>query len=169
MSRRVLIPLDRTERSESALEALPRLCDPGDEVILLSIDEPRKSVEVGSRPGRIIGGGWSGPGSGRAFASRPDVPVYAETSDQIFQSQLDELISYLETKDDALREQGFKVELAAEINGDPADAIVDVARRVEPTFILMVRTTRRDLGERLFGTVAQQVIREGVAPVMILP
>jgi nucleotide-binding universal stress UspA family protein len=34
---------------------------------------------------------------------------------------------------------------------------------------VMTRTTHPGIAERVFGTVAQQVIREGVAPVMILP
>ena len=163
MTKRVLIPLDGTEHAEVALQALPGLSDPGDEVVLLSISEPRRAVQTGMRPGRTIRGG-------SANRARPDFPVYAETDDQVIQGQLDELQSYLQTKAAQLKELGFsEVELAVEVSEDPAGAIVDVARRVKPTFILMVRTTSPGFGERVFGTVAQRVIREDVAPVMIVP
>ena len=149
MTKRILLPLDGTEHAEVALRALPGLSDPGDEIVLLSISEPRKAVQAGMRPGRIIRGG-------SADRTRPDFPVYAESDDQVIQGQLNEL--------------GFnEVELAVEVSEDPAGAIVDVARRVNPTFILMVRTTSPGIGERVFGTVAQRVIREDVSPVMIVP
>ena len=163
MTKRVLLPLDGTEHAEVALRALPGLSDPGDEIVLLSISEPRRPVQAGMRPGRIIRGG-------SADRTRPDFPVYAETDDQVIQGQLNELQSYLQTKATQLKELGFsEVELAVEVSEDPAGAIVDVARRVKPTFILMVRTTSPGIGERVFGTVAQRVIREDVAPVMIVP
>jgi nucleotide-binding universal stress UspA family protein len=99
----------------------------------------------------------------------PDRPVYAETTDQVTQSQIDELADYLRSMVPGLEKQGFKVEVAVEISDDPTHAIVDLARRSKATFILMVRSTHRTVGERLFGTVARNIINENVAPVMILP
>jgi nucleotide-binding universal stress UspA family protein len=61
------------------------------------------------------------------------------------------------------------VNIFVEISQDPAGTIADLARRVDPTFIVMVRTTHPGVGERVFGTVAQHLIREDIAPVVILP
>ena len=169
MARRVLVPLDRTDKAELALHALPTLCDKGDEVILLTIAEEDRPLQLGVRPGRIVRGPVLGPAGGVAGASRPDLPVYAETHDQAMRRQLDEMEDYMRPKARELESQGFNVSMAFEISNDPARAIVDVARHAKPTFIIMVRTTHPGAGQRVFGTVAQHVIREDVAPVLILP
>jgi nucleotide-binding universal stress UspA family protein len=164
VARRILVPLDRTDRAESALKALPDFCEAGDEVVLLSIAEPERQMVRGVRAGRTLRGPTMGPtGAG------PDLPVYAETPDQTDQRELDEMEDYLRPLARGLEAQGFKVSLAFEISDQPADAIVDVAKHCQPSFILMVRTTHPGVANRLFGTVAQQVIRHDVAPVMILP
>jgi nucleotide-binding universal stress UspA family protein len=170
MSRSVLVPLDRSDRSEEALKMLPSVCEKGDHIILLSIAEPERELQTGMRPGRVIrGGGMASPGGAVAGFTRPDMPIYGETSDQAFQHQLDELEGYLAPRARALVEQGFSVDVAFEISTHPAEAIVEVARKSMPTFIVMARTTHPGIAQRMFGTVAQQVIRENVAPVMILP
>jgi nucleotide-binding universal stress UspA family protein len=170
MPRRVLIPLDQSEGAENVLKVLSTVCEKGDEVILLSIAQPERETPSGVRPGRIImGSGMGVPGGGVAGFTRPDMPVYADTSDQASQRQLDELQSYLSPKARVLEANGFTVHMAFEIGNDPAAAIAAVARQTKPTFIVMARTTRPGIAQRVFGTVAQQVIREDVAPVMILP
>jgi nucleotide-binding universal stress UspA family protein len=170
MARRVLVPLDRSKSSEAALEALAQFCEKDDEVILLSIAEPEREVQVGLRPGRVIRGSSAGSaGGGVAAFARPDMPIYGETGDQAIQRQLNELQDYLSPRAHELTAQGFNVDVAFEISSHPAEAILEVARKSRPTFIVMSRTSHPGLSERLFGTVAQQVIREDVAPVMILP
>jgi nucleotide-binding universal stress UspA family protein len=170
MSRRVLIPLDSSEHAEDALRVLSSVCEKGDEVILLSIAEPARETPAGMRPGRVIMGTAMGSTAGGVGGFvRPDMPIYAETSDQATQRQLDELEGYLTPKARALESDGFQVSMAFEISKDPAEAIVDVARKLKPTFIVMARTTHPGIAQRVFGTVAQQVIREDVAPVMIVP
>ena len=170
MARRVLLPLDRTNKSEEALKALPGLCDKGDEIILLSIAEEERTPQRGMRPGRVVrGGSVGGPAGGVAGVARPDLPVYAETHDQTTQRQLDEMESYMTPKARALESQGFIVAMAFEISEDPARAIVEVAKQTKPNYIVMMRTTHPGIGQRVFGTVAQQVIRADVAPVVILP
>ena len=158
MSRRVMVPLDRSQHAETALAILSELLDSGDEVILLSVAEPAQQTQVDFKAGRITTGYLPGHG-GITSGSRPDLPVYGETMDQVIQGQLDELQDYLRTHVAALETQGFGVRLISEIRNDSAQAIVEVARRCQPNFIVMVRTTHPGIGERLFGSVAQQVIR----------
>lgn len=169
MARRVLIPLDGTDNAATAIASLPDVASPDDEIVLLSVAEPETALQRGTRPGRVVWGEVGGPSGGIGAAARPDMPVYGETTDQTFQRQLNEAMNRLRLLASKLEEQGFKVMIAAEVNEDPADAIVDVARRTKPVFILMKRTTHPGIGQRLFGTVAQQVIRANVAPVLILP
>jgi nucleotide-binding universal stress UspA family protein len=117
----------------------------------------------------VTGGITGGAGGGVADASRPDVPLYAETKDQAIQQKVAELKDYLESKAAGLRNSGYQVTTVAEVGDSPAHAIAEHAKVTKPTFIAMVRTTHRSLADRVFGTVAQQVIRSDVAPVMILP
>ena len=117
-------------------------------------------VRAGVRPGRVISD----------ERTRPDFPVYAETNDQVIQGQLAELQDYLRTKSSELSELGFEnIQIAVEVSDDPAHAIVQLARHIRPTFIVMVRTAHPGIAERVFGTITQHVSREDVAPVMILP
>jgi nucleotide-binding universal stress UspA family protein len=171
MARRVMIPLDRSERAERALSAIPAMCEQGDEIVLLSIAEPEHETQSGVRHGRVIMGSGMGVPAGGAVAgvTRPDMPVYAETSDQAARRQLDELEGYLRPKARALETEGYNVHLAFELGAKPEDAIVEAARKLNPTFILMTRSSRTGIAQRVFGTVAQHVIQADVAPVMLLP
>ncbi len=169
MAKRAVVPLDRSERAELALHAIPKLLDPEDEIVLLSIAEPKSQIQSGTRPGRRAMQGV-GP-QGEAIGGRePDIITYADTEDQVIQGQLDEMEDYLQNKAGELHKLGFlNTQLVVEVSGNPAETIADLARRVDPTFIVMVRTTHADIGTRLFGTVAQHLIREDIAPVVILP
>jgi nucleotide-binding universal stress UspA family protein len=145
-------------------------CSPGDEVILLSIGLPVQQIQRGTRPGRVVRGGETGPaGGGAVVTSRPDIPVYAETKDQAIQRQLDEMQDYLLDKAGPLEKAGFRVESHIEVNDNPAEAILDLARRSNPAFVMLARSTHHSVGQRIFGTVAQHVIRENVVPVLVLP
>ncbi len=165
MLKRVLVPLDRADNSEEVLKAIPGFCDKDDEIVLLSIAEPVGPTRSGTRPGRILRGSL---GPGVAVIS-VDLPEYVETTDQALHRQLDELEDYLSPKAKALEEQGYNVSTALEVSEDPTQTIVDVARQMKPTFIVMVRTMDPGIGERMFGTVARHVIDAGVSPVMMLP
>ena len=151
------------------MQAIPKLLDPEDEIVLLSIAAPKSQVQRGTRPGRAALF-TLGP-QGEAIGGRdPDIITYAETEDQVIQGQLSEMDDYLHNKASELHKQGFvNTQLLCEVSDNPAETIADLARRVDPTFIVMVRTTHADIGTRLFGTVAQHLIREDIAPVVILP
>jgi nucleotide-binding universal stress UspA family protein len=169
VKKKVLIPLDGTDMAERALQIVD-LIDKDDEVVLFAAGEPEDSPQRGTRPGRAVLGDVMGPAGGSVTdVPRPDVPLYVETKDQELQEKLAQLNDYLEGMAAGLRKDGYRVDVVAEISASPAQAIIDCAMKVQPTFIAMVRTTHRSLADRVFGTVAQQVIRSDVAPVMILP
>jgi nucleotide-binding universal stress UspA family protein len=168
VKRKVLVPLDGTDRAEGALQFLG-LIDRDDEVVLFAAGEPEKSPQRGTRPGRVVNGSVTSGGGVETDISRPDVPIYGRTKDQEVDEKLAQLKDYLEGRATGLRKDGYRVEVVVELSATPAQAIIECARRVQPTFIAMVRTTHPSLADRVFGTVAQQVIRSDVARVMILP
>jgi len=166
--RRILVPLDGTGAAEAAVKEIEAICEPGDEVVLISVSPPTEPSARGSRPGKVVSTGTIAPGI-IGGAPGPDRPVAAETATQAAQRQADEMRDYLEDRASPLRGRGFKVQTVALTSDKPADAIVDYARRMHPTFIAMLRRSHRTLGEILFGTVAQAVIRAEVAPVLVVP
>ena len=87
MSRRVMVPLDRSQHAETALAILSELLDSGDEVILLSVAEPAQQTQVDFKAGRITTGYLPGHG-GITSGSRPDLPVYGELWTRSFRANL---------------------------------------------------------------------------------
>src|SRR3990172_8238538 len=59
--RRILVPLDGTGAAEAAVKEIEAICEPGDEVVLISVSPPTEPSARGSRPGegsgRAAGGG----------------------------------------------------------------------------------------------------------------
>jgi nucleotide-binding universal stress UspA family protein len=110
-----------------------------------------------------------GPATGGAPLAPPDVPYYLETEDQATQRQIDEKKGYLERFARSLRGRVQKVQTEVLIADDPKDAIVDYAREMRPTLVVLVRRTHPGLAEAIFGSVASSVMKADVAPVLLVP
>ena len=169
MARTILVPLDGTRNAENALDALEHLCSSDDRIILLKVEKPEALQATGVKPGRRMRGSIVGPAGGIRGVVSPNVPTYAETSEQVRDRQIDESKSYLERLASPIRQRGHMVETEVAIGSDVDEAIVTYARRVKPDFIAMLRRTHLGLGERLFGSVATSVVRSEVAPVLFVP
>jgi nucleotide-binding universal stress UspA family protein len=167
--KRVLVPLDGTENAEAALEALKELCDRDDRLILLSVQKPEAASRIGSTPGRIFRAGVGGPAGGVTGAAMPDLPVYLETEDQVEQRQVAEATTYLEKLAAPLQREGFEVVTEVLVDEEPDEAIIEYARREKPTFIAMLRHSHRGIGELIFGSIASNVTRSDVGPVLFVP
>jgi nucleotide-binding universal stress UspA family protein len=165
MQKRILVPLDGSADAEAALSVVTKVCDKTDEIILLTVANPDAPVELHqTRPGSVV----IAP-SGILSSTAHDMPVYAETPAQALEHTQARISDYLDSKADPLRRSGFHVLTAVEFSEDAAKAIVAFARNCEPTFLIMTRTRHPNVSDRIFGTVAQHVVRADVAPVMIAP
>jgi nucleotide-binding universal stress UspA family protein len=167
--KRVLVPLDGTRNAEQAVAGLADICGPEYEVVLLQVEKPHPPQRTGYRPSEAVTAVILGPAGGIAQAAAPDVPVYAETSDQALQRQVSEAKDYLEKLAAGLRQRGHRVETEVLIGDEPDEAIIDYARRTRPTFIAMLRRTHSRLPEFIFGSVASSIVRSDVAPVLLVP
>jgi nucleotide-binding universal stress UspA family protein len=166
--KRVLVPLDGSEQAESALLPLAQLLAKGDVVALLWIGKPEHLQRVGSSPDGRRGAGFIGsPGS--MVSAPPDISVFAETRPQVEERQISEGRDYLERLAAGLRNLGFWVTTHCQIAEHPAEVVVEFARDMKPTFIVMVRRSHFGVGEVLFGSVATRVIEAEVAPVLLVP
>ncbi len=168
-TRNVLVPLDGTKNAEASLAILEKICDPEDQLLLLSVSKPEHPTQNGYRPGRLLRGGVVGPAGGFGGALTPDRPRYADIGSQVWQRQADESKDYLEGLAEGLRAHGFKVETEVLVDEHPDHAIIEFARASKPTFIAMLRRTHHGFGEMLFGSIAASIVRADVAPVLFVP
>jgi nucleotide-binding universal stress UspA family protein len=167
--KRILVPIDGTRHAETALKTLTEFCESDDEIVLLKVEKRHAPQRAGYLPSPVLNDAIVGPAGSMARAGTVDVPVYAETGDQAIQRQFDEAKDYLEGLADDVREDGFKVDTEVLIDEHPARAIVDYAREMKPAFIAMLRRTTFAIPELIFGSVASNVMRADVAPVLFIP
>src|SRR3970040_1969102 len=93
--RRILVPLDGTGAAEAAVKEIEAICEPGDEVVLISVSPPTEPGARGSRPGKVVSTGTIAPGI-IGGAPGPDRPVAAETATQAAQRPAGEVEGQLE-------------------------------------------------------------------------
>lgn len=163
MPRRVIATLDRSSHSEAVLYYLPAVLRHGDVVILLTVGRPPSSTRpamdrvelplvVGVRVER--------------FAPMPQTHV--EDMDQVIQRTKSELMDYLNDKSIILRNEGFDVIPQVLLDDKPARAIIQYARDAGPLFIAMATHGASGISHALSGSVSEEVVRSGVAPVFLV-
>src|SRR3989304_5013265 len=72
--RRILVPLDGTGAAEAAVKEIEAICEPGDEVVLISVSPPTEPSARGSRPGKVVSTGTIAPGIIGGAAGPPPAP-----------------------------------------------------------------------------------------------
>jgi nucleotide-binding universal stress UspA family protein len=162
-ARQVLATLDQSKLSEAILPFLPAVLRFGDEVVLLSVAAPPRSV-VSERQ-EITQPLMVGPRL--EFLAQVE-PAYIEDIDHAFQRLKSELTDYLEDRAIILRNEGFTVRTMVTIDAEPARGIINCARELGPLFIAMATHGRSGLGYAISGSVAEEVVRSRVAPVLLI-
>lgn len=159
--RKLLVPLDGSDFSRSVFGRLGRLFDPAStEVVLVHVAPPPESVyDHPARP---------------AFASesvetlrgfqRPE-PVASQ--DEAWSWTLTELAETFEPDRRELGLLGFDVDLVYR-SGDAAQEIADLAEELEVDAIVMATHGRSGLLRAVLGSVAEQVLRRSVVPVITM-
>lgn len=163
---KVLATFDGSAFSEAILPQLALIAGlPSAEFTLLSVaHEPhgRLAHLSGVHPdatGEVLG-------SQPVVVDLPD-PQWAETKGQAFERRQATTEDYLAGLAARLP-AGAKVELAPAVADDAAEAIVRAARERGIDVIVMATHSRGPLARALFGSVTEQVVRSGVAPVLLV-
>jgi nucleotide-binding universal stress UspA family protein len=94
----------------------------------------------------------------------PQPPVYAESPDQATERREHELLEYLSDVACPLVDAGHHVQLRVHL-GDPVEGICRLASSGKFDLIAMATS---NVGRAFHGSVAEGVIRRGVAPVLIV-
>ncbi len=167
MFKKMLVPLDGSSLSEQVIPLAKELLEAGvEEATLFAVGEtPRAtSRRKGLRrsvPLAAVGGAFP---HGMISATPPE---YAETKDQAIAREEQELLTYLHNAGHHLVETARPVHAAVHF-GEPAQEIIDFAKKDGVDLIVMATHGRSGLRETLQGSVTATVIRSGVAPVLVL-
>ena len=161
---RILATFDGSKFSESTLPQLLMMADlPTAELIFLGVaDEPHGRLQRrgGERPAEVIAS------TTPVIMDVPE-PQWAENKGQAVERRRAQLNDYLQ--DIAAKfPPGARVQIKTDVSDDAADAIVDCARQHAVDVIVMATHSRKGLAHALFGSTTENVVRSGVAPVLVV-
>ena len=143
----LLVPLDGSVLAEKALPKALQIVAPGGRITLvLVVDIPQLPIS-----------GYD---------------LMSPTSPWTTEGTVNEIVarsrSYLEAMADSIRNQGLHAGVLVEY-GDPATAVVTVARERKVDAIIMSTHGRSGLRRWLFGSVTRRVLESAPCPVYVIP
>ena len=147
----IIVPLDGSELSETALPAAQELQQKfGSKLILVRAVEP-ESQRMVATPG--------------FFDTPASAAANVEIAQQITEQEEDEATKYL--REITARLGGANIE-ALIVSDDPADAVVNMAKERNASLIVMSSRGRSGLHRLVFGSVAQAVLQNSNVPVLLV-
>ncbi|MEX1252917.1 MAG: universal stress protein [Dehalococcoidia bacterium] len=170
MFKKVLVPVDGSDLSEEVLPVVAELLagTTADVTLFIAGEEPQATRR--RRPGlrqALPLGGIAAPGGISPGVLPAAPPAYAESKGQAIARREDELLGYLDNVGKVLLKTGRPVHAAVHF-GNPAAEIVAFAKKERFDLIAMATHGRSGLSETLHGSVTAEVVRSGVAPVLVV-
>jgi nucleotide-binding universal stress UspA family protein len=138
---RVLVPLDGSELAEQALVEARAVAGTGGEIQLYRALLPYAAIDSG----KTLDAFW--------------VDVFAEVRS--------DAVRYLEAVATTLRAEGYRVRTAVE-HGEPGPRIAEYTRREQVDLIVLSSHGRTGATRWLFGSVAEELLREAPAPLLLV-
>jgi nucleotide-binding universal stress UspA family protein len=163
MYKHILVTLDGSAASETALNEVQRLADgaAGVKVTLFSVAEEPSSTAGPLEPGR--GAGPMAPGEVAAGREQKTFEDRGQAIDRV----KDETQRYLSERAAALRQDGVDVDTEVAM-GDPVEEILRAAGTGGVDLLVMATHGRTGLARVMFGSVASRVVSSGVKPVLLV-
>ncbi len=164
---KILAPFDRSPASEAALDQISKIAKgESDQVVLFSVIEPPDGGIRMRGPLRPIVAVAPLQGANAVVVER-GTPGSVENKGQAIERQIAERTDYL--RDLSVRlPDGPQYSFEAVLHDDPACAIIERALVLQPDVIVMATHGHSGLVHILFGDVAEEVVRSGVAPVLLV-
>jgi nucleotide-binding universal stress UspA family protein len=164
---KVLATFDGSVSAEAIIDELTKMVTlPVHDVLLFSVVEPPDRGVRMRGPLRPVIAIPPSPGSASLVIQR-DPAGFVETKEQAIDRELAERLDYLHTIEARLP-AGPRYTCAAVAHDDPARAIIERALAECPDVIVMATHGHSGLVHILFGDVAEEVVRSGVAPVLLV-
>ena len=144
MFKKILVPLDGSELSESALTNVIDITTDCHalEVILMKIREPLDPNVIGT--------------------------LDAKVAVELDQAYRDEAADYLDKIVENLKKKGIHAKTEV-LSGNPAEEIIKYSQKNDIDLIIMSTRGRSGISRLVFGSVAEKVIRNSTIPVLIKP
>jgi nucleotide-binding universal stress UspA family protein len=164
---KILATFDGSPCSEAILPQLTSLArGPEDQVTLFSVVEPPGGGVRMRGPLRPVVGVAAMPGTTPLVVEQTSAR-YVETKGQAVERAVADREDYLHGLQGKLL-QGSAYTCKAVTGEDPARAIIEEALHEGPDVIVMATHGHSGLVHILFGDVAEEVVRSGVAPVLLI-
>ncbi len=144
MYKKILVPLDGSELSESILKHVATITT-GCKVPKVILMRVRKSLNKDVR-----------------------IALDPETALELDQAYHDEAVNYLKSIAKALEQKDTSVKIEV-LEGDPAKEIIKYSKDNDVDLIIMSTHGRSGVSSIVFGSVTDKVIRQVEAPVLIRP
>ena len=149
---RYLVPLDGSRLAEQALPyAKERARTTSGDLVLVRVINIARDIATASM------------GGGMESISASSVEAIQGAVDQ----EIKEAGIYLDQQAQTLRQQGFQV-MTEVRSGVPAQQILAVAKDKGVDVVIITTHGRSGLGRMVFGSVADEVIRSGQLPVLVI-
>ncbi len=157
---RIMATFDRSKYAEAILPVLQRIAAlPNVTFILLAVAELPAGQAPATAANAVIGGD--------IVIIKPPPDKHVETKSQAIAGQVSALEDYL--KDIAKQlPDGSSYSIEAHVVDHPAHMIIERARQEAPAVIVMTTHGHTGLVRSLFGSVTDEVVRSGVAPVLVV-
>lgn len=155
MFERVLVPLDGSGLAEAVFPYAEEVCNKfGSRLYLLRAVTPLSQMVLETSPGAVE----ASPAAGE---------VAMDVAQQRFDAEFRAAEAYLVEVRRRFETQGFSVETKAQ-EGMAAATILRYAREIDASLIAMSTHGRSGLGRLVFGSVADEVLRNSHLPVLII-
>src|SRR5262245_8679182 len=142
MYERILVPLDGSNAAEAILPFVEQVAGPLDaEVVLLRVIEPVSPVELVASAGVVV----------------PDT----------FGLRKREAKQYLSRVDRRLARKALRIRTGV-AHGSPAKEILAAVQATGADLVAMATRARSPLGQVMFGSVAESVLRASPVPVLLI-
>ena len=164
---KILATFDGTKYAEAIMPQLQLMAAlPSAEFTLLAVaHEPDGKLSRRGLPRPILATSAMGtPAS--VLVNRTD-PTFAEDKTQAIERRISELDDYLAGIAHQLP-AGVACHIEAHVADNVAKVIVDRAREQQTDVIVMATHSRSGIVQVFFGSTAEQVVRSGVAPVLLV-
>ncbi|MEM7126391.1 MAG: universal stress protein [Chloroflexota bacterium] len=158
IKRRIMIPLDGSEFRNQALSLVYKVFDPANtELLLLFVESTWGLSGTQASYYALAGDVWYYPGDGVLLTQS------AEEQEQFRAKQA----ALLQKEAVALRKAGYTVSTKV-LTGDLASTAIKEAKKASVDVIAMVTHGRTGINRMLYGSVADQILRESSVPVMMM-
>ncbi len=163
--RTVLIPLDGSEFSRQILRVVGNVFEPTDVTLILFRAAYPPVVSSTNVPGETFAGNIRLTGSYETYSRTLDVSYEALEKEREHYRQM--LLDELAPDAAKLRNVGYTVMVQVDY-GDPAQCIIDAVKSSHVDLVAMATHGRSGLGRLVLGSVAERVLRNIEAPVLLM-